>query len=302
MSQHETQPRRTEEHHEEPASFINTPKQLIVVVVLAFVVPITVILILALFAARSVPPAVPTAQSEEAIAQRLKPIGEVAVAAPTDLPGQRGGKQVYAVNCAACHTPGVLGAPRTGDAAAWAPLIQKGIEQLTINAIKGIGKMPPRGGDPTLSDEEIARAVAYIANQAGAKFEEPAIDPKAPKVAAVPGLTPPAPIPPAPAPAPGPVAAAPPQPVDPAKAPPTDLKVGKAVHDTSCLACHGPGVAGAPRDGDKAGWAPRLQKGMPTLYANAIKGIGAMPPRGGNLKLSDEEVRAAVDYMVSLVK
>ena len=77
---------------------------------------------------------------------------------------------------------------------------------------------------------------------------------------------------------------------------------GKKVFDTTCTACHTPGVAGAPKFGDKKGWAPHLAHGVDTLYATAIKGKGAMPPKGGNASLSDAEVKAAVDYMVAAVK
>ena len=68
------------------------------------------------------------------------------------------------------------------------------------------------------------------------------------------------------------------------------------------MACHATGAAGAPKIGDKAAWAPRLKEGMPAVYGIAMKGKGAMPPKGGNLSLSDADVKAAVDYMVGTVK
>ena len=77
---------------------------------------------------------------------------------------------------------------------------------------------------------------------------------------------------------------------------------GKSVYDSACMACHAAGVAGAPKAGDKAAWAPRLKAGMTALYASSLKGKNAMPPKGGNTALADADVRAAVDYMVSLVK
>ena len=77
---------------------------------------------------------------------------------------------------------------------------------------------------------------------------------------------------------------------------------GESVYNTACLACHGAGVAGAPRVGDVAGWQPRIGKGLDILVDNAIKGYqgeaGVMPARGGNASLSDEEVIAAVEFMV----
>jgi cytochrome c5 len=77
---------------------------------------------------------------------------------------------------------------------------------------------------------------------------------------------------------------------------------GEAVYQQACLACHGAGIAGAPRTDDPAAWGDRIAKGMDTLYDHAINGFqgeaGMMPARGGNTSLSDDEVRAAVDYML----
>lgn len=77
---------------------------------------------------------------------------------------------------------------------------------------------------------------------------------------------------------------------------------GKAVYDTACAACHAAGVAGAPKLGDKGAWAPRLASGKDAMYVSAIKGKGAMPPKGGQLQLSDEQVKSAVDFMTAAVK
>ena len=73
------------------------------------------------------------------------------------------------------------------------------------------------------------------------------------------------------------------------------------IYTATCVACHGAGVLGSPKIGDKALWAPRLAKGIDVLYANSINGINMMPARGGNAALKDDEMRAAVDYMVSKV-
>lgn len=96
---------------------------------------------------------------------------------------------------------------------------------------------------------------------------------------------------PPPAPTPAPAAAAPAGPVD-----------GKAVFEKACTACHGTGVMNSPKAGDKAAWAPRVAQGKPTLYEHALKGLRMMPAKGGNAALSDNEVKAAVDYLVGLVK
>lgn len=74
---------------------------------------------------------------------------------------------------------------------------------------------------------------------------------------------------------------------------------GEKVYNTTCSACHLGGVANSPKFGDKAAWAPRIAKGKDTLYEHALKGFNAMPPKGGNAALKDEDVKAAVDFMVS---
>ncbi len=95
-----------------------------------------------------------------------------------------------------------------------------------------------------------------------------------------------------------------PAPVAVAAAAPTiaDVPDAKKTYDTACVACHGAGIAGAPKLGDKAVWIPRLQTGIESLYAAAIKGKGAMPPKGGFTTLPDAAVKAAVDLMVAAVK
>jgi cytochrome c5 len=77
------------------------------------------------------------------------------------------------------------------------------------------------------------------------------------------------------------------------------VKDGKTVYNTVCAGCHGSGVMGAPKFGDKAAWAPRIAQGIPTLVNHAINGIRAMPARGGSASLTDEEVKGAVEYMVN---
>ncbi|WP_119963917.1 c-type cytochrome [Simplicispira lacusdiani] len=114
----------------------------------------------------------------------------------------------------------------------------------------------------------------------------------------------PAPAPAAPAPAAAPAAEAPAAaPAAPA-APVADSGAGKAAYGKTCAMCHGAGVAGAPKPGDKADWGPRIAQGKDTLYKHAIEGFtgakGMMPARGGNSTMSDDDVKAAVDYMVGL--
>jgi len=77
---------------------------------------------------------------------------------------------------------------------------------------------------------------------------------------------------------------------------------GATVYKTVCFACHATGVAGAPKTGDKAAWAPRLATGMAALLKSATNGKGAMPRRGGAADLTDAELKAAVDYLTSQAK
>ena len=84
-----------------------------------------------------------------------------------------------------------------------------------------------------------------------------------------------------------------------AKAGPVD---GKKVYETVCAACHAVGAAGAPKAGDKAAWGPRIATGKESLYKSALAGKGAMPAKGGNQSLSDAELKAAVDHLISLAK
>jgi cytochrome c5 len=77
---------------------------------------------------------------------------------------------------------------------------------------------------------------------------------------------------------------------------------GKDVYNQNCAMCHVPGLANAPKFGDKAAWGPRVTTGREALLASALKGKGAMPAKGGNPKLSDEDVGAAVDFMLAAVK
>jgi cytochrome c5 len=99
-------------------------------------------------------------------------------------------------------------------------------------------------------------------------------------------------------------AAAPAAAAAPAGAPAAPAKAadGKTTYDTVCMACHTTGAAGAPKLGDKAAWAPRLAQGKDAMYAAALKGKGAMPPKGGNTAISDDAVKAAVDYLTASAK
>ena len=156
MSDHQTP------EHSTP---IKTPQQLIVVVVLAFVVPVLVIVMLAHLVTGGKKAAPATAASEEAVAKRIKPAGEVVVKAADGASEKRSGKAVYESVCMACHGTGALNAPKFGDKAAWAPRIATGVDTLHANAIKGKNAMPPRGGT-TASDAAVRGAVDFMVNAA----------------------------------------------------------------------------------------------------------------------------------------
>jgi len=165
---------QSEAHVEEHSSFIKTPTQLVVVVVLAFAIPIAVILMLAklVLTVGQFGPDHP-AMSEEEIAKRIKPVGMVTLVDPNAPKVVKSGKEVYDQVCAACHAAGVLNAPKVGDKAAWAKLIKEGLDTITTAAIKGVRQMPPRGGNPDLTDVELQRAIVFMANQSGATWKEP---------------------------------------------------------------------------------------------------------------------------------
>ena len=248
--------------HDQHSSFIKTPQQLIVVILLSFLVPIIGIILLVQLVI-SKPSADPNALTPESVAARIQPVGKVEFGAPAAPPGARSGEAIVKTVCATCHQAGVANAPKIADAKDWGPKIKQGMNAMVANVIKGKGAMPPRGGDASLTDAEVARAVAYMANQAGGKFKEPA----APKGAAKPAA------------------------VD-----------GKAVYDKVCFACHAQSIAGSPRLGDKAAWAPRVKQGSDAMVQSVIKGKGAMPPKAGQPQLNDAEIRAAVEFMVSQSK
>ena len=291
--------------HEGP---IKTPKQLVWAIVAAFVVPIIAIIVLVNYVvADKMPAAGSTALTAEAVAQRLQPVGRVEIKDASDPASLKTGEQVYAAQCVACHGSGVAGAPKLGDVAVWAPRVKSGYDALLVSALKGKGAMAAQGGGD-FSDVEIGRAVVHMANQGGAKFDQPkvavAVAAAAPMAAAVaaavaaPAASTALPAAaPSTATAPLPVAAATVAAAAPAKA---DAGV-PALYTQACAVCHAAGVANAPKPGDKAAWAPRLALGIDGLTASVIKGKGAMPPKGGSAA-SDADIKAVVAYMVGTVK
>jgi cytochrome c5 len=174
---HHSSTEHDDEAHEGP---VKTVKQLIAAVVFAFVIPIAVIVLLVSHVGSNPQP---SAGSDgllaEATARRIQPVAAVEVKDASDAGSLKTGEQVFAAQCTACHTAGVAGAPKFGDAAAWGPRVAQGYEVLLNSALKGKNAMGPQGGGD-FSDFEIGRAVVYMANKGGANFAEP----KAPAAAA----------------------------------------------------------------------------------------------------------------------
>ena len=280
--------------HEGP---IKTPKQLILAVLYAFVLPIIVILLLVEYVTTNHRPAAgSTGLTPEAVAQRIQPVGQVQVKDASDLSTLKTGEQVFAAQCTACHTAGLVGAPKLGDADAWGPRIKTGYEALLKSALGGKGQMGAQGGGD-YADLEIGRAVVYMANKAGGKFDEP----KAPATAAADAAPAAAATMPVAAVMPAAVAAPAAMATTVAAAPAAKADAVPALYTNLCQTCHVAGLAGAPKLGDKAAWAPRLALGIDGLTASVIKGKGAMPPKGGSGG-SDADIKAVVAYMVSSVK
>ena len=286
-------------HEVEHTGPIKTPQQLLAAVFFSFVVPVFVIIGLVYYVVSEVVPAAGAGNTEKDVAARIQRVGMVEIR-DANRP-LKSGEEVYKAQCVACHAAGVAGAPKLGDTAAWAARLQTGFETLLNSALKGKGAMAAQSGGEH-NDTEIGRAVVYLANSAGGKFADPK-----PPAAATAGAS---------APAPAAAAAAGPSPDvvaalaaankgAPASAAPAAAGAnggaGEALYKQACVACHASGVAGSPKLGDKAAWAPRLALGTDGLTASVIKGKGAMPPKGGSAG-SDADIRAAVEFMTATVR
>ena len=201
---------------------------------------------------------------DAAIAERIKPVAHVEVAGATPqagAAGNRSGEEIVKTFCNACHGTGPGTAsppnvPKIGDKAAWAPRIGVGLDNLVKSAKAGKNAMPPKGASDA-TDEELARAIAFMADQSGANFKAPAAGEK------IQGAE----------------------------------RSGEEIAKAVCLKCHQTGEKGAPKISDKAAWTQRGSKGLDALTASVIHGHGKMPARGGMADLSDPEVKSAIAYL-----
>ena len=310
--------------HDEHISPIKTPKQLAIVLVLAFLVPIALFLLLSQLVTgvrRE-----DTGATDAQVLSRIKPVGEVTLAGATGARASMSGEQVFQAVCKTCHEPGIAGAPKVGDKAAWAGPIKKGYETLVQHALNGFqeaGKvMPPRGGNPDLSDIEVESALVYMANRSGANFKEPAATTAAaaaPAAAAPPAVAAPAASGAATAAAAAPAAAgaasaaAAATPPAAAAAPAAkvgaslDLQSGQAMMQKyGCAACHaidkpvvGPAYSqvAAKYRGDKSA-ATKLEQKV-KAGGSGVWGAVPMPP---NATVPDADIKALVSWILTLGK
>jgi cytochrome c5/cytochrome c551/c552 len=319
--------------HDEHISPIKTPKQLAIVLVLAFLVPIALFLLLSQLVTgvrRE-----DTGATDAQVLSRIKPVGEVTLAGATGARASMSGEQVFQAVCKTCHEPGIAGAPKVGDKAAWAGPIKKGYETLVQHALNGFqeaGKvMPPRGGNPDLSDIEVESALVYMANRSGANFKEPAATTAAAAApaAAAPAAAAPAAAPPAvAAPAASGAASAAAAATPPAAAAAPAAKVGASLDLQSgqammqkygcaachaivmqkygCAACHaidkpvvGPAYSqvAAKYRGDKSA-ATKLEQKV-KAGGSGVWGAVPMPP---NATVPDADIKALVSWILTLGK
>ena len=295
---------------DEHTTFIKTPRQLAIVVALAFAVPIALIVLVSQLVT-GVAPGVP--ESQDDVLKRILAVGQVTVAETSAPAGGQSGEQVYQAVCKTCHEAGLVGAPKLGDKAAWAPRIKAGADALYTAALKGKNAMPPKGGNQNLTEAEVQRAVAYMANRSGASFKEPPAPTQTAATAAAPSAAPAAPAP-APAAAAASTAAA--APVGPATSTasgaaasgaPLDLASATAMmQKDGCAACHGvdkkivgPALqeVAAKYKGDKDALAKLTHK----VKAGGA-GVWGPVPMPANAQVPDADIKALVTWILSLRK
>jgi c(7)-type cytochrome triheme protein len=220
--------------------------------------------------------AVAPVQTAGAAATTITPVKvtSTAAVAPAPVAGAAAGidgKAIYDKECALCHNKSK---PKIGDAKAWETLLKAGMAPLYASTIQGKGDMDPRGGNDDLTDAQIQASVNYLVSQSGGAELVKASAASMPIV----------------------VAAAAPMPAAGATAAAVAAVDGKAIYDKECALCHN---KSKPKIGDAKAWETLLKAGMAPLYASTIQGKGDMDPRGGNDDLTDAQIQASVNYLVS---
>jgi cytochrome c5 len=157
-------------HDEAHNGPIKTPKQVLFAVTFSLVIPIFAIIGLVYYVTAGDKPAASEMNQEQALAARIQKVGRIEIR-DANRP-LRSGEEVFKVQCTTCHTAGLVGAPKFGDSTAWAARIKTGYDALLNSAVKGKNAMAPQGGGEFV-ELEIGRAVVYMANAGGGKFEEP---------------------------------------------------------------------------------------------------------------------------------
>ncbi|MDP2031107.1 MAG: c-type cytochrome [Thiobacillus sp.] len=164
-----------------------TPQEVIISIVAGLLAPLLAIFLVIQLVLSIQDKQQPDTTSEAALkatAERIKPVAQLAALDANAPKVEKSGQEVYDAVCTSCHAAGALGAPKFENKGDWGPRNSQGYDTLVKNAIEGIRMMPARGGDGDLSDVEVARAVAYMANSAGAKFAPPEPEAAAPAAAA----------------------------------------------------------------------------------------------------------------------
>lgn len=228
---------------------------------------------------------------------RIQPAGKLIMGDGIPV-GQRQGDKIFSKVCIQCHAADstVPNAPRLGNNGDWAPRIAQGFDTLFQHALNGFNAMPAKGGQADLTDDELKRVIVYMTNKSGGSFPEPSAS--AASGAAASGAAASGASAAAPAAASG---AAPASGEAPAATASAGGGNGQKVFETACMACHGAAspIPNVPRITKNDEWAPRIKKGKDTLFNSAINGFNTMPPKGGQASLSDDDVKAAVTYMVN---
>ena len=160
-------------HDEVHTGPIKTPKQLLNAVFFSFVVPVFGIIGLVYYVTSDHKPAAGSVNLEKAVAARIQKVGTVEIRDANRT--MKNGDEVFKAQCSACHATGAAGAPKVGDAAAWAPRLATGYEALLNSALKGKGAMGAQGGG-NFEALEIGRAVVYMANGSGGKLADPKVE------------------------------------------------------------------------------------------------------------------------------